>query len=76
VTISGFGTLLPKFRDACMRRNPQTGEPIHVAPRWAVAFRPGTRLKTAMVRDHLPGTSRPNQDRGQTEPRPIAQQET
>jgi nucleoid DNA-binding protein len=49
VTITGFGTFAPRFKDSCTRRNPRTGEPMLVGPRWGVRFKAGRKLKTALV---------------------------
>ncbi len=45
VTITGFGTFLVRRRAARMGRNPQTGEPLHIAAQNSPAFRAGTYLK-------------------------------
>ncbi|MFB1042329.1 HU family DNA-binding protein [Streptomyces chrestomyceticus] len=45
VSITGFGSLTPEVRPARTARNPQTGEPVKVAERRVVKFRPGTRFQ-------------------------------
>lgn len=45
VQIVGFGTFAVKDRKARMGRNPQTGEPMHIAASRTVGFRPGTGLR-------------------------------
>ena len=49
VTITGFGSFTPRFKDSCTRRNPRTGEPMLVGPRWSVKFKSGSKLKTALA---------------------------
>lgn len=49
VTISGFGSFAPRFKDTCTRRNPKTGEPVLVGPRWAVKFKAGRKLKASLA---------------------------
>ncbi len=45
VSVTGFGSLTPEVRPARTARNPQTGEPVEVAERRVVKFRPGARFK-------------------------------
>jgi DNA-binding protein HU-beta len=45
VTISGFGTFTSAKRKARVGRNPQTGEPIHIAARTVARFTPGKELR-------------------------------
>ncbi|MFE7117503.1 HU family DNA-binding protein, partial [Streptomyces sp. NPDC057654] len=44
VSVTGFGTLVPKARPARVVRNPQNGEQIKRASSRVVRFRPGTRF--------------------------------
>ncbi len=45
VSVTGFGSLASEVRPARTARNPQTGEPVEVAERRVVKFRPGTRFQ-------------------------------
>ncbi|MGW4081010.1 HU family DNA-binding protein [Streptomyces asiaticus] len=45
VSITGFGSLTPAVRLTRTVRNPQTGEPVHIAARRIVKFRPGVRFQ-------------------------------
>ncbi len=45
VSVTGFGSLTPEVRPARTARNPQTGEPVQVAERRVVKFRPGARFQ-------------------------------
>ncbi|MFI1163231.1 HU family DNA-binding protein [Streptomyces sp. NPDC020801] len=45
VSITGFGSLTPEVRPARTARNPQTGEPVEIAERRVVKFRPGARFQ-------------------------------
>lgn len=48
VQITGFGSFEVKVRAARTGRNPQTNEPIEIAPRRAPVFRAGRVLKDAI----------------------------
>lgn len=48
VTLTGFGTFMVRHRAARMGRNPQTGEPLHIAAQDTPAFRAGSALKGAV----------------------------
>ena len=48
VSLIGFGTFLQRSRAARTGKNPQTGEPIHIAASNTVAFKPGKALKEAV----------------------------
>ncbi|MEU6138774.1 HU family DNA-binding protein [Streptomyces sp. NPDC047081] len=45
VSVTGFGSLTPETRPAQTCRNPQTGEPVELAERRVVKFRPGARFQ-------------------------------
>lgn len=45
VSVTGFGTLVPKARPARMCLNPQTGDKVKVDASRVVRFRPGTRFQ-------------------------------
>lgn len=45
VSITGFGTLVPKYRPARDARDPRTGAKLKAAPSYTVRFRPGTRFR-------------------------------
>ncbi|WP_079038375.1 HU family DNA-binding protein [Streptomyces sp. NBRC 110028] len=45
VSVTGFGSLTPEVRPARTARNPQTGEPVEIAERRVVKFRPGARFQ-------------------------------
>jgi DNA-binding protein HU-beta len=47
-TLSGFGTFRNVQRKARRVRNPLTGEPIRIAARNVVKFKPGKNLKEAV----------------------------
>ena len=48
VAITGFGSFKPIARGERTGRNPQTGEPLTIAPSKSVKFVPGAALKTAV----------------------------
>jgi len=48
VTVTGFGTFEVRNRQARMGRNPQTGEPIHIAATKVPHFKAGKGLKEAV----------------------------
>jgi DNA-binding protein HU-beta len=50
VSITGFGSLTPAVREARTGRNPQTGEPVQIAARRVVKFRPGVRFQDLVAR--------------------------
>jgi integration host factor subunit alpha len=50
VLISGFGKFSVKEKQARRGRNPQTGEPMMLAPRKAVTFKSSVVLRGAMNR--------------------------
>lgn len=45
VNVIGFGKFEKKLREARDGRNPQTGDPVKIAARYAVTFSPGSGLK-------------------------------
>lgn len=45
VSITGFGSLVPRYRAARTAHNPQTGDKVHVDATRVVRFRPGTRFQ-------------------------------
>ncbi len=45
VSVTGFGSLVPRYRPARTARNPQTGGEVTVAASRVVRFRPGTRFQ-------------------------------
>lgn len=45
VSVTGFGTLLPKARPSRTAHNPRTGSEMTVAPIRVVRFRPGARFQ-------------------------------
>lgn len=47
VSITGFGTLAVKKREARTGRNPKTNEPIEIPASFAPVFKPGKNLKVA-----------------------------
>ena len=48
VTLTGFGTFELKPRKARLGRNPQTGEPMKIAPGKRVGFRVGKSLRETL----------------------------
>ncbi len=48
VALVGFGTFTAKEREAREGRNPQTGEPVHIAARVVPGFKAGNKLKDAL----------------------------
>lgn len=48
VPVVGFGTFAVTQRAAREGRNPRTGEPVKIAARKAVTFKPGSALKDAV----------------------------
>ncbi|WP_374195176.1 HU family DNA-binding protein [Streptomyces sp. ISL-1] len=45
VSVTGFGTLVPKASPARVGRNPQTGDEVKVPASRVIRFRPGTRFR-------------------------------
>lgn len=52
VSLTGWGTLRPEFRDERAARNPATGEPVTVPEQFIVRFRPADRF-TGYTNDTL-----------------------
>ena len=50
VRILGFGNFVVTRRAASMGRNPQTGQPMHIAASNQAKFKPGKGLKEAVNR--------------------------
>lgn len=50
VKFAGFGTFEPKQRAARTGRNPHTNEPVHIPARVMPTFKPGSLLKTAVIK--------------------------
>lgn len=48
VKLTGFGSLQIRSRAARVGRNPRTGEEHRIAPRHAVIFIPGAKLRAAL----------------------------
>ncbi|MFO8071570.1 MAG: integration host factor subunit alpha [Polyangia bacterium] len=48
IKISGFGNFIVRKKKERMGRNPQTGEPIVIAPRYVLNFKPSQVLKSAL----------------------------
>ncbi len=48
IKISGFGNFLVRCKNERMGRNPQTGQPIVIAPRHVLSFKPSQVLKNAL----------------------------
>ena len=51
VKLAGFGTFEPKEQAARTGRNPHTNEPVPIPARVVPSFKPGNRLKEAVIRD-------------------------
>ena len=49
VGLVGFGTFLVRERAAREGRNPQTGDPMHISAKNVPVFRPGKRLREAVL---------------------------
>ena len=45
IEIRGFGSFAPRYRPACVARNPKTGEQIMTEGGYTVRFRPGKELR-------------------------------
>ena len=55
VMLRGFGTFEPRLRKGRDNaRNPRTGEPLSVAPRYTPAFKPGQELRQAVAKLPVP----------------------
>lgn len=50
VQLSGFGIFEPTHRAARMGRNPHTKEPVPIPARVMPTFKPGEKLKNAVVK--------------------------
>lgn len=50
VQLSGFGTFEPTYRAARTGRNPHTKEPVPIPARVMPTFKPGEKLKSAVVK--------------------------
>src|SRR3954449_2349299 len=49
VDLRGFGSFVPKETKARQGRNPQTGEPIQIAAKKTVTFKPGKDLEQSLA---------------------------
>src|SRR3954464_3441952 len=49
VDLRGFGSFIPKETKARQGRNPQTGEPIQIAAKKTVAFKPAKDLEQSLA---------------------------
>ena len=49
VDLRGFGSFVPKETKARQGRNPQTGEPIQIAAKKTVAFKPSKDLEQSLA---------------------------
>ena len=50
VQFMGFGTFEPKVMAARVGRNPHTNQPVPIPERVVPSFKPGNRLKAAVIR--------------------------
>ena len=48
VRITGFGTFVPRRRDARVGRDPRTGDPIRIPAGTSIAFRAGKPLRETL----------------------------
>ncbi|MFC1530916.1 HU family DNA-binding protein [Gemmatimonadota bacterium] len=48
VRITGFGSFVPRRRDARVGRDPRTGDPIRIPAGTSIAFRPGKPLRETL----------------------------
>ena len=48
VRITGFGTFVPRRREARIGRDPRTGEPIRIPAGTSIGFRPGKPLRETL----------------------------
>ena len=49
VKVSGFGNFIPNDKKSRPGRNPITGEAVTISGRRVVTFRPGNKLRTAIM---------------------------
>lgn len=49
VKLSGFGNFIPNDKKSRPGRNPITGEPVTITGRRVVTFRPGNKLRSAIM---------------------------
>src|SRR3954470_16526883 len=54
VDLRGFGSFVPKETKARQGRNPQTGEPIQIAAKKTVAFKPAKDLEQSLAKETIP----------------------
>src|SRR3954452_12841591 len=54
VDVRGFGSFVPKETKARQGRNPQTGEPIQIAAKKTVAFKPAKDLEQSLAAESVP----------------------
>lgn len=54
VTIQHFGRFEPRLKNRTTKRNPRTGEEIHVPPKISVLFRAAPKLRERINRKHVP----------------------
>src|SRR5438270_13723326 len=55
VDVRGFGSFVPKETKARQGRNPQTGEPIQIAAKKTVAFKPAKDLEQSLATEPVTG---------------------
>ena len=55
VEIRGFGTFRIRPRAARRARNPRTGDPVDIPPRFVPTFKPSRELKEAVDERNQPG---------------------
>src|SRR5438270_11968976 len=55
VELRGFGSFVPKETKARQGRNPQTGEPIQIAAKKTVAFKPAKDLEQSLATEPVTG---------------------
>jgi DNA-binding protein HU-beta len=48
VRITGFGSFVPRRREARVGRDPRTGDPIRIPAGTSIAFRPGKPLRETL----------------------------
>lgn len=48
VRITGFGSFVPRRRDARVGRDPRTGDPIRIPAGTSISFRPGKPLRDTL----------------------------
>src|SRR3954470_9172141 len=54
VDLRGFGSFVPKETKARQGRNPQTGEPIQIAAKKTVTFKPAKDLEQSLAKETIP----------------------